>query len=62
MGIRQTHAYVTMAISRAAYKEIYDKMEAAGYEHAINDEGEIDMHGIAVVPDRELFPGEDDGS
>lgn len=61
MVIRQTHTYVTMEVSRAAYKEIYNKMEAAGYEHAINDEGEIDMHGIAIVSRQEGFPGEDDG-
>ncbi len=25
------------------------KLKAAGYDHAFGDDGEIDMHGIAVV-------------
>jgi hypothetical protein len=47
--IRQTHTYVTMELSAAAYQEIADKMRAAEYDHAFNEEGEIDMHGLAVV-------------
>lgn len=44
-----THTYALMQISQAAYAEICAKMRNAGYDHAFNDDGEIDMHGIAVV-------------
>jgi hypothetical protein len=44
-----THTYVVMEVSGAAYTEIRDKLSAAGYDHAINSEGEIDMHGIAII-------------
>lgn len=49
MGIRQTHTYVTLEISGAAYEEIARKLREAGYDHCFNDEGEIDMHGLALV-------------
>jgi hypothetical protein len=48
--MRQTHTYVTMQLSAAAYAEIKEKMVAAGYDHVFGRDGEIDMHGIAVVP------------
>lgn len=47
--IQQTHTYVTMDLTPAAYDEIAAKMREAKYDHAFNDEGEIDMAGIAVV-------------
>jgi hypothetical protein len=47
----QTHTYVTMALSAAAYAEIKQKMLEAGYDHAFGSDGEIDMNGIAVVPE-----------
>jgi len=46
-----TYTYVVLEISRAAYAEIRDKLEVAGYAHAfIKDDGAeaIDMYGIAV--------------
>jgi hypothetical protein len=49
MRLRQTHTYVTMEISSAAWEEIAQKMREAGYDHVFMDDGEIDMHGIAVV-------------
>lgn len=58
MGIsrlRQTHTFVKLELSRAAYGEIREKLLAAGYEHAFQDIGKpgelIDMHGIAVAKD-----------
>lgn len=54
--MRVTHTYVTLAISQAAYTEIRAKLEAAGYGHAFMEDGEIDMHGLAVVPDTESSP------
>lgn len=50
--MRTTHTYVTLELSRAAYDEIKGKMLAAKYQHAINAEGEIDMHGIAVTAEQ----------
>jgi hypothetical protein len=47
-----THTYVVLDISTAAYKEISEKLKAAGYDHAFHQEGErtvIDMQGIAVA-------------
>jgi hypothetical protein len=41
-----------LEVSAAAYTEITDKLIAAGYELAINADGEIDMHGIALVQAR----------
>lgn len=51
-----THTYAILEISTAAYKEIKEKLEAAGYEHAFRDykNGDgvvIDMHGIALKDD-----------
>lgn len=45
-----TYTYVTMELSQSAYDEIAAKMRKAGYDHAFGCGGEIDMHGIAVLP------------
>lgn len=48
---RVTHTFAILEISAAVYKEIYDKLKVAGYEHAFieHEDGEvIDMHGIAL--------------
>jgi hypothetical protein len=49
-----THTYVLLDVSKAAYDEIKQKLLNAGYDHAINDAGEIDMHGIALVVEQEI--------
>ena len=49
MGLRQTHTYVELELSPAAYDEITAKLREAGYDHAFMDDGEIDMHGLAVT-------------
>jgi hypothetical protein len=43
-----THTYALLDVSPAAYDEIAAKLREAGYDHAFGDEGEIDMHGIAL--------------
>lgn len=53
MSIRNTYTYAILEVSEATYKEIYDKLKAAGYTHAFDDRkgGEtpvIDMHGIGL--------------
>ena len=45
-----TYTYVLMELSQVAYDEIAKKMREAEYDHAFGEDGEIDMHGIAVVP------------
>lgn len=45
---RTVHTYALLELSPAAYEEIAKKLRDAGYDHAFNDEGEIDMHGIGV--------------
>lgn len=47
-----THTYALLEISQAAYDEIRQKLREAGYQHAFGDDGEIDMHGIAVIPEK----------
>lgn len=49
MGV--THSYALLPVSKAAYDEIACKLRDVGYGHAINDAGEIDMHGIALELD-----------
>lgn len=43
-----THTYALLEISAGAYDEIAAKLRAAGYDHAFNADGEIDMHGIGL--------------
>jgi hypothetical protein len=44
-----THTYVTLTVSTTAYDEIAFLLRTAGYSHAFNEDGEIDMHGLALV-------------
>ena len=44
-----THTYVTLEVSAAAFDEIKQKLEDAGYDHTFMDSGGIDMHGLALV-------------
>lgn len=51
MPLRQTHTFVTLEVSPAAYREIEGKLRAAQYDHCfIAQDGEtvIDMQGIAL--------------
>ena len=47
-----THTYVLMEVSDEVYAEVERKLRDAGYDHAIDD-GELDMHGIALVKESE---------
>lgn len=49
MGVRQTHTYAELELSKAAYDEIAKKLRDAGYDHAFMEDGTIDMHGIGVT-------------
>lgn len=46
---RQTHTHANLEVSQAVYDEIAGKLRAAGYDDAFGRNGEIDMHGIALV-------------
>ncbi len=48
--MRTTHTYALLPISNEAHREIKALLLAAGYDHAVNDAGELDMHGIALIP------------
>lgn len=54
MANRVTHTFAILEISAAAYKEIYDKLKSAGYEHSFIDHDGgivIDMQGIGLFPE-----------
>ena len=48
-----TYTYATLGVSHAAYTEIKEKLEKAGYSDQFHDDRDgdgvvIDMHGIAL--------------
>ena len=48
---RTTRTYAILPISHQAFREVYKKLEEAGYQHAFHDNKHrlvIDMHGIAL--------------
>lgn len=51
-----TYTYVLMEVSPAVYLEIREKLLKAGYDHAITSEGELDLHGIALVQEELTAP------
>lgn len=44
-----THTYAAIPVSTATYAEIAGYLLSVGYGHCINDKGEIDLHGLALV-------------
>lgn len=52
MGLRTTRTMALLYVSPAAYKEIHDLLKEAGYDHAFDRDGGIDMHGIAIKEER----------
>ena len=53
--MRTTHTLAEMALSPVAYDEVRRKLEAAGYQDAILEEGLLDMQGIALTRDEQLM-------
>jgi hypothetical protein len=52
--MKQTHTFVRLEVTTQTFKEIFDKLNAANYQHAIlKQDGEIliDMDGIALQPE-----------
>ena len=53
-----THTYAILEVSENTYNEIAAKLREAGYENQFNDRDSvctavIDMHGIALVKEKE---------
>lgn len=46
-----TYTVATMEVAPATYDEIRAKLEQAGYQHAIDDNGMLDMTHIGLVRD-----------
>lgn len=48
-----TYTYALMEVSESTYREISQKLWAAGYRHAFhedqNGQPTLDMHGIALI-------------
>lgn len=44
-----THTYVLMELPPEVHALIEKRLREAGYAHAINSEGELDMRGIALT-------------
>lgn len=53
-----THTYALLEISGPAFNEIAQKLMKAGYQHAFDGKGEIDMHGIGLVADPNAKSGD----
>jgi hypothetical protein len=51
MTLRQTHTYALLGVSQRTYSEVAALLHNAGYDHCFGPDGEIDMHGIALVAD-----------
>lgn len=47
---RVTHTLAVCEVPRAVWQDIADRLRAAGYDHAFDDDNLIDMTGIALVP------------
>lgn len=56
MTIRTAHTYALLEVSKGAYWEIHKRLQEADYQHAFGDEGEIDMHGIALTESKQDLP------
>lgn len=54
-----SYSYVLLPVSEEIYRAIRAKLEEAGYEHAIGDDGELDMHGIAITCEGDSEDGDE---
>lgn len=46
--ISQTHTYAILEVPSDVYESIAWRLREAGYIHVFMQDGEIDMHGIAI--------------
>lgn len=49
--LTHTHTFAILELPPSVHALIKEKLIAAGYDHAIDAEGTIDMHGIGIAPD-----------
>lgn len=56
MTLNVTHTYVLMELPPDVYALIEQRLREAGYTHAIGEDGELDMHGIALSKGLDLEP------
>lgn len=54
-----TYTYAIMHVSKEVYKEIRNKLQAAGYSDQIDSNGNLDMHGIALAMEPTEEPTEE---
>lgn len=58
-----TYTFVDLAVSRRAFDEIATKLREAKYDHCFHGDDQIDMHGLALVPDSdEVIPTPAEGA
>lgn len=48
--MRTTYTYALLPVSKATYDEIAGKLRVAGYDHVFDQEGVINLHGLAIGP------------
>ena len=54
-----TYTYVFVDVSSQTFREVYAALEAADYGHAFHDGGQtIDLHGLALRENPEMFPSQ----
>lgn len=46
-----TYTFAIMTVSRSTYDEVKKKLKEAGWEHAIGEDGHLDMRGVALTTD-----------
>lgn len=52
MALRTTRTNAVLEVSSTTYEEIATKLREAGYDHAFDRDGHIDMHGIALAKEK----------
>jgi len=47
-----TSTTATLEVSQDTYNEIRAKLEKAGYDHALTIPGKVNLHGLALTPEK----------
>ncbi len=56
-----TYTYAILAVSKAAFEEVRDRLLAAGYDEQVHEDDDgpvLDMHGIGLQAEEEADDGE----
>ena len=54
-----TRTYATLIVSRSTFNEIYEKLEAAGYDHYLVGKLRINLVEIGLMPEDEFLSPEE---